>query len=973
MKLEEIDIVLARIAAGCRFSAPRVRTAQIGVSESQVDSLLQSLYSRMQSREAKWLTRLILKEYGPLEIAESVIFKCIDARLPIAMKTRDSFEDAVDLLRRNQDSNSRAEPQPHVGVKVGRTRFDKARSIKHAVTLIQNRKMSVERKYDGEYCQIHVDRSEPNQQIQIFSKSGKDSTLDRSGLHETLRECLRLNREDCAFSSKLILEGEMVVWSDREQKILEFHKIRKMVSRSGSFLGTDADSLPHPDEHLMIVLFDVLLVDDASLLSLPHASRRELLKSIVLPRKGRAALAARLELDFSSLAAPEKLREHYARAIASRWEGLVLKPSAEPYFGPLRRLPGDPRSSWIKLKKDYIAGLGDTADFVVVGAGYDSAAASKCGEKHLSWTHFHIACLKNRGGVVQLGAKPSFVVLDAVNQSLNLNHLRYLNQHGQFYALQVGSEECKNSFDFEYSPCEGPKMTVAFRKPFIFEVMGGGFVKLANSEYHVLRWPRVLKIHQDRQWNDCVTLDDLQRMAKDAATVPHEHDFKHESAHWHERLEKADRKAQNIMLPWDDSQGGRSMSTQPTNTPPRRTQRSGVPVATPMVRMDTSEMLPHEQRMDSGEVVPRPSSLSTICDKMSESGLPTSPAWSPATCKEIPGCSSNPHTADNAIRSSNKRSLEGFEDPGLARKKARTDKGKCDIKPLRQAASSANRANPPISSEVLGAPGEQSGFSLVAKVPPGVDGLPIKSRIKNTTRIIEPDSPDRQTTASERTSQTESANSQESFHTTTPGSNPAVSKIKNGSNALLPSARPGLDHVVEDILIPDLLSRPVMLSGCISRSVYLLEELLSGRVGNIVPLPHLTVQAPLPTPPPSDPSTCPEAILLVETNNYNATAALVFSVIPFLQDLSYAGIQVWDWTLLKLVAEGETRKSILERRFFASIRYDAAAQEVKLRWQDGMLERLQVTANREVHHIGKTWVDSDGWLHEVTKLEHHKR
>lgn len=269
-------------------------------------------------------------------------------------------------MRRDADAVSVVGPQACVGVKVGRTRFEKARSIKHAVTLIQSRKMSVERKYDGEYCQIHVDRSKMKQQIQIFSKSGKDSTLDRSGLHETLRGCLRLDTDDCVFSSKCILEGEMVVWSDREQKILEFHKIRKMVSRSGSFLGTNADSLPHPHEHLMIVLFDVLLVDDASLLSLTHASRRQVLERMVLHRDGRAALADKLELDFSSPAAPEVLRKHYAHAIANRWEGLVLKPSTEPYFGPLRRSPGDPRSSWIKLKKDYIAGLGDTADFAVL-------------------------------------------------------------------------------------------------------------------------------------------------------------------------------------------------------------------------------------------------------------------------------------------------------------------------------------------------------------------------------------------------------------------------------------------------------------------------------------------------------------------------------------------------------------------------------------------------------------------------------
>ncbi|KAL8821358.1 MAG: hypothetical protein Q9191_007323 [Dirinaria sp. TL-2023a] len=971
VKLEEVDIVLARIAAGYRFSAPKVRAAHTAVSEPQVDSLLQSLYSRMQSREAKWLTRLILKEYGPLEIVESVVYKCIDVRLPIFMKTHANFEDAIEKLRRDADPISAVGPQPCVGVKVGRTSFEKARSIKHAVNLIQSRKMSVERKYDGEYCQIHVDRTNMKQQIQIFSKSGKDSTLDRSGLHETLRECLRLDNDDCAFSSKCVLEGEMVVWSDREQKILEFHKIRKLVSRSGSFLGTIADSLPHPHEHLMIVLFDVLLVDDASLLSLNHASRRQVLERIVLPKDGRAALADRLELDFSSPAAPEELRRHYARAIAKRWEGLVIKPSSEPYFGPLRRSPGDPRSSWIKLKKDYIAGLGDTADFAVVGAGYDATAASKCGEKHLSWTHFHIACLKNKDAVVHLGAKPLFVVLDAVNQSLNLNDLKHLNQHGQFYALQVGSEECKRRFDFEYSPCEGPKMTVAFRRPFIFEVMGGGFVKLANSEYHVLRWPRVLKMHEDRQWEKCVTLDELQRMAKDAATVPHDNNLKEESTRWQERLEKADRGVRNTMLPWDDSQG-RSMSAEPTTTPPRSAQRSGMPVASPMVRMDTCEMLPNEQRTDSGEVVCHPSTLGPESKKISETCLPTAPASPPGICQEIPGPSFSTPASYKSSRRSKKRLLEVVEETEKTSKKARTGKGKDDIKALQQTPSSENRANPS-PSEALGALGAQSGFSLVPKVPPGVNGLPIKSRIKNTVRIMEPDSPDRQTTASERSSQTTSSDSQQSSRASMPDAGLGLPGLtKNGHNAFVPPPHPRYEHVAEEVGVPDLLSSPVMLSGCISRSAYFLEELLPGRVGNIVPLPHLVRQAPLPTPPPSDPRTYPQAILLVETNNYDATASLVFSIIPFLYELPYAGIQVWDWTLLKLIAKGETRQNVIKDRFFANMWYDAAAREFKLRWQDGMLKRLKVASNGEIHLVGKAWVDGDGWLHEVTKLEHHQ-
>lgn len=83
---EEIDDVLASIAGGYRYSAPKVRAAAHGVTELDVDDQLRSLYRRTQSREAKWLTRLILKDYGAVEIPEWMVFRSIDPRLPLVLK-----------------------------------------------------------------------------------------------------------------------------------------------------------------------------------------------------------------------------------------------------------------------------------------------------------------------------------------------------------------------------------------------------------------------------------------------------------------------------------------------------------------------------------------------------------------------------------------------------------------------------------------------------------------------------------------------------------------------------------------------------------------------------------------------------------------------------------------------------------------------------------------------------------------------
>jgi len=255
--LDQVDNALATVAARCQFSAPKVRAREMD-KDDEVGKALESIYQRLQSREAKWFTRLILKDFPRLDLSQNLIYACTDPRLRVAMQMYHDFESAVSELRRlpasqmiehsrggftQQCTNDAHLLPPRIGVKLGPPKWIKAKGgVKHAVSVIDGRTMSVERKHDGEYCQIHIDLSKGEECIQIYSKSGKDSTQDRKGVHQAIKDGLRIGRPDCRFSEQCILEGELLVYSDRTKDILEFHKIRKHVSRSGSFPGTALDS-----------------------------------------------------------------------------------------------------------------------------------------------------------------------------------------------------------------------------------------------------------------------------------------------------------------------------------------------------------------------------------------------------------------------------------------------------------------------------------------------------------------------------------------------------------------------------------------------------------------------------------------------------------------------------------------------------------------------------------------------------------
>ncbi|EEQ89404.1 DNA ligase (ATP) [Blastomyces dermatitidis ER-3] len=561
--VEEVDAVLSDIASRCRFSSPDVRRQR---SATSVDEALGPILRRLTSRDAKWFTRIILKDLSPLTLPARLVLRSFHFLLPDLLLLQDSLRAAVDLLSRDPIKRFPWRPDPTyakllasfasshisltIGVKVGRAMFYKARSIKHCCKMVGKRTMSVERKYDGEYCQIHIDLSKDSGCIRIFSKSGKDSTADRSGIHSTVNECLRIGKSGCKISKNCILEGELLVWSDRESKLLPFHKLRKHVKRSGSFIGTENDSPVHFYEHLYIMLFDVLLMDDQVCLLKSYKERRELLRKISHPIDGRAGIAEQEYINFSLSNSQEILRNSFATAISQRWEGLVLKSSEEPYFN-IGQQEDSSLGHWIKMKKDYIPGIGDTADFALIGARYDAREAAHLRAiKGVKWTSFFVGC-RDGSSKNPYDARPIFRVVDLLNRhNVNTEFIRTLNQSGQFCSCDVDDDDAP--FTIKTDQVQLPKVQVLFKNPFVVEMVGSGFEKPAGVNYFTLRFPRVLKIHMDRDVEDATTLKELQELAEAANSVPTD-ELSQEVAWLADRLGEVDGKSGYIIDSSDHS------------------------------------------------------------------------------------------------------------------------------------------------------------------------------------------------------------------------------------------------------------------------------------------------------------------------------------------------------------------------------------------------------------------------------------
>jgi DNA ligase-4 len=94
----------------------------------------------------------------------------------------------------------------------------------------------------------------------------------------------------------------------------------------------------------------------------------------------------------------------------------------------------------------------------------------------------------------------------------------YLNRHGYFE--QVLFVKSVPDFDVRFEHGWQLQTAELFKRPFTVELMYAGFDKPANARYFALRFPRVLKIHDDRPFKDTVSFEELQEIAKRCRDVP---------------------------------------------------------------------------------------------------------------------------------------------------------------------------------------------------------------------------------------------------------------------------------------------------------------------------------------------------------------------------------------------------------------------------------------------------------------------
>lgn len=240
----------------------------------------------------------------------------------------------------------------------------------------QNKTFTCEYKYDGQRAQIHKCADGA---VRVFSRNGDETTVKFPDLVNIIQKC-------CSSAADTFVVDAEVVAIDRrnECKLLSFQELSSR-ERGGK------DSLVVVENikvDICVFAFDMMFANGEMLLNLPLRLRRKRMKDLFRHEKGgyfEYAKEITVEADDASLSNKSTLmtmNSFLDDAISSSCEGIMVKSlDVDAGYSPSKR-----SDSWLKVKRDYVEGLGDSLDLVPIGAWHGN------GRKAGWFSPFLIAC-----------------------------------------------------------------------------------------------------------------------------------------------------------------------------------------------------------------------------------------------------------------------------------------------------------------------------------------------------------------------------------------------------------------------------------------------------------------------------------------------------------------------------------------------------------------------------------------------------
>jgi len=216
------------------------------------------------------------------------------------------------------------------------------KSIQEVLQRLNGQRFTCEYKYDGERAQVHL---LPDGTTKVFSRNMLDTSEKYPEVPGFVSAAVKENKVQ-----SYVMDAEVVAFDGEKLVPFQVLSTRKKTETGDAKVK------------IIVQAFDLMFLNGESLLAKTLAERRALLHEHFEEVEGKFRFAT--ALDHTEDGDTTILEEFLDKAVKGQCEGLMVKTlDSNALYEPSRR-----SLNWLKLKKDYLEGLGDSVDLVPLGA-----------------------------------------------------------------------------------------------------------------------------------------------------------------------------------------------------------------------------------------------------------------------------------------------------------------------------------------------------------------------------------------------------------------------------------------------------------------------------------------------------------------------------------------------------------------------------------------------------------------------------
>ncbi|KAF2120490.1 DNA ligase 1 [Lophiotrema nucula] len=357
------------------------------------------------------------------------------------------------------------------------------KSITEVLDRFEGKDFTCEYKYDGERAQIHFVAHDADEDLATIAPLAGKSDRGVSNIFSRNSEDLSKKYPDILAklptwvkegTKSFVLDCETVAWDMEEKKVLPF---QQLMTRKRKDVKVEDVKVK-----VCVFAFDILYLNGEALVNKSFRERREHLNSAFVPVEGEFAFA-----KYGNTNELEEIQILLEDSVKSGCEGLMVKmlDGSESFYEPSKR-----SQNWLKVKKDYLSGVGDSLDLVVLGAYFGKG-------KRTSWYGaFLLACYnpktQNYETVCNIGTGFSEAILESFHKQLSDIQI---DRPKPFYTHSSGN---KDQPDVWFEPkyvweVKTADLTLSPRYKAAADDVGGGGKGIS------LRFPRFIKERDDKK------------------------------------------------------------------------------------------------------------------------------------------------------------------------------------------------------------------------------------------------------------------------------------------------------------------------------------------------------------------------------------------------------------------------------------------------------------------------------------------